>query len=62
MKNISDLIIELHELARTMEDFEESIKVRYLADELAKIGNRFHEKFLESQIVKNRILVEGLEK
>jgi hypothetical protein len=45
--DISGTIIKLHELARTIEDHEESIKVRLLADELAKIGNRLHEKNLE---------------
>ena len=43
-KNISDCIINLHDLARTIEDFDESMKVRLLADELAKIGNRLYEK------------------
>ena len=41
---ISDLIIELHKLATTIENSEESLRVRLLADELAKIGNRLHEK------------------
>jgi metal-dependent HD superfamily phosphatase/phosphodiesterase len=44
----SDTIIRMHYLASTMEDFEESLKVRLLADELAKIGNRLHEKNLEN--------------
>jgi hypothetical protein len=43
----SDMIIRLHYLARNIEDHEESIKVRLLADELAKIGNRLHKKNLE---------------
>jgi hypothetical protein len=42
--DISGTIIKLHELSRTIEDHEESVKVRLLADELAKIGNRLHEK------------------
>jgi hypothetical protein len=42
--DIGDTIIKLHDLARTIVDREESIKVRVLADELAKIGNRLHEK------------------
>mgnify|MGYP003353168995 CR=1 FL=1 len=46
---ISDLIIELHNLARTIEDSEESLRVRLLADELAKIGNRLQEKNLEPE-------------
>ena len=46
--NISDLIIEIHNLARTIEDSEESLRVRLLADELAKIGNRLQEKNFEN--------------
>lgn len=44
----SDCIIKLHELARTIKDPVESKQVRLLADELAKIGNRLHEKNLEN--------------
>ena len=44
----SDCIIKLHELARTIEDPVESNQVRMIADELAKIGNRLHEKNLEN--------------
>ncbi len=47
--DISGTIIKLHKLSRTIEDPEESIKVRLLADELAKIGNRLHEKKSENQ-------------
>ena len=39
---------KLHQLASNIKDSEESIKVRLLADELAKIGNRLHEKNLEN--------------
>ncbi len=46
--DISGTIIRLHDLARTIKDHEESIKVRLLADELAKIGNRLQEKNLEN--------------
>jgi hypothetical protein len=46
--NISDLIIEIHQLARDIKDSEESLRVRLLADELAKIGNRLQEKNFEN--------------
>lgn len=46
MYRISDMIVALHNLARevTVVDFEEGMKVRMLADDLAKIGNTLHEK------------------
>ena len=36
---ISDLIIQLHDLARQQPDTETNIAIRKLADDLAKIGN-----------------------
>ena len=44
--NISDMIIELHNLGREIseKDFDEGLKIRFLADDLARIGNRLHEK------------------
>jgi hypothetical protein len=47
-KNFSDHIIGLHELARSVTDYEESLEIRKLANELAKIGNRLEEKFRNS--------------
>jgi hypothetical protein len=44
---ITDLIIEMHNVARDIEDPEESLRVRLMADELAKIGNRLQEKNFE---------------
>ena len=41
--NISECIIELHRLASIIEA-PENLEVRLIADELAKIGNRLHEK------------------
>jgi hypothetical protein len=43
---ISDMIIALHGLAREIseKDFDEGLKIRFLADNLAQIGNRLHEK------------------
>ena len=44
MKSISQLIIELHELARDIKDNQESLNVRLIANELAQVGNRLHDK------------------
>jgi len=46
MYRISDMIIALHNLSREVReiDFEEGIKIKMLADDLAKIGNRLNEK------------------
>ena len=46
MYRISDMIVTLYNLARevTEIDFEEGMKIRMLADELARIGNRLNEK------------------
>ena len=46
MYRIGEMIIALHNLAREVseKDFEQGMKVRMLADELAKIGNTLHEK------------------
>jgi hypothetical protein len=44
---ISDLIVELHKLSNTIEDSVERFNVKQLANELAIIGNRIHEKELE---------------
>lgn len=43
-KTIGDVIIDLHDLARTIEDDTEGFRIRLLANELAVIGNRIHEK------------------
>ena len=39
---ISELIIELHNLARETKEFDLSMKIRLIADELAKVGNELH--------------------
>lgn len=39
---ISDLIIELHKLARETTETDLSMKIRLIADELAKVGNELH--------------------
>ncbi len=39
MKTISDLIIELHQLAREQPDFKTNLAIQKIADELAKVGN-----------------------
>jgi hypothetical protein len=38
-KTISDLIIELHQLAREQPDFKTNLAIRKIADDLAKVGN-----------------------
>ena len=50
MYRIGDMIIALHNLAReiSVKDFEEGMKVRMLADDLAKIGNKLHEKEIDN--------------
>jgi hypothetical protein len=44
--NISDMILALHELSREvgLKHFDEGLEIRMLADKLAKIGNKLHEK------------------
>jgi len=46
MYRISDMIIALHNLAREVEvnHFDEGYKIRMLANELAKIGNKINER------------------
>jgi hypothetical protein len=39
MKSISDLIIELHQLAREQPDIRTDIAIRRIANDLARIGN-----------------------
>ena len=50
MYRISDMIVALHNLAREVAvvDFEQGHKIRLLADDLAKIGNKLHEKEIEN--------------
>jgi hypothetical protein len=43
LENFSDLIIRLHELARTVSDPDLSLELRQLADRLAKTGNKYHQ-------------------
>jgi hypothetical protein len=44
--NISDLIIALHDLARRVHEKDDrcGYDIRKIADDLARIGNRLHEK------------------
>lgn len=44
----SDVIIALHDLARSESDSELSIKLRFVADEVARIGNESYERSIES--------------
>ena len=41
---ISDGIIYLHEVAREVEDSDVSLRIRLLADALAKLGNEIHDR------------------
>jgi len=45
-KSISDLIIELHQLARQQPDFKTNLAIQKIADDLAKIGNEQLENLL----------------
>ena len=38
-KTISDLIIELHQLAREQPDFKTNLAIQKIADDLARVGN-----------------------
>ena len=38
-KSISDLIIELHQLAREQPDFKTNLAIQKIADDLARVGN-----------------------
>ena len=38
-KTISDLIIDLHQLAREQPDFKTNLAIQKIADDLAKVGN-----------------------
>jgi hypothetical protein len=42
-KKFSDLIIELHDLAREIKNVEISHKVRMIANDLAITGNEYHD-------------------
>jgi hypothetical protein len=45
-KTISDLIIDLHDLARQQPDHKTNIAIRKIADDLAKVGNEQLEDLL----------------
>jgi len=51
MYRIGDMIIALNNLGREVGeiDFEEGHKIKMLANELAKIGNRLNEKECENE-------------
>lgn len=40
---ISDTIVELHSIATSAENFETGIRIKLIADELAKVGNEYYE-------------------
>ena len=43
LENFSDLIIRLHNLARTVSDPQLSLELKQLADRLATTGNKYHQ-------------------
>jgi len=45
-KSISDLIIELHQLARQQPDFKTNLAIQKIADDLARVGNEQLEDLL----------------
>ena len=45
-KSISDLIIELHKLARQQPDFKTNLAIQKIADDLARVGNEQVEDLL----------------
>jgi hypothetical protein len=45
-KTISDLIIELHKLAREQADFKTNLAIQKIADDLARVGNEQLEDIL----------------
>ena len=47
---ISELIIQLHNLARTIEPHDLRMRIRLLADELAKIGNELYTRENEDKL------------
>jgi hypothetical protein len=51
MYRIGDMIITLNNLGREISeiDFEEGYKIKMLANELAKIGNRLNERETENE-------------
>jgi hypothetical protein len=40
--NLTDLILELHNLARKTEPHDLRMRIRLVADELARVGNELH--------------------
>jgi len=47
---ISDLIMELHNLARETEPHDLRMRIRLIADELAKIGNELYTRENEDKL------------
>jgi hypothetical protein len=45
-KTISDLIIDLHDLAREQADFKTNLAIQKIADDLARVGNEQLEDIL----------------
>ena len=45
-KSISDLIVDLHKLAREQPDFKTNLAIQKIADDLARVGNEQLESLL----------------
>jgi hypothetical protein len=45
-KSISDLIVDLHKLAREQPDFKTNLAIQKIADDLARVGNEQVEDLL----------------
>lgn len=57
---LSDLVIQLHDLARTMEPSVHGSLVRILADQLAEIGKNYHKELNATKKYDTSKIVIGL--
>jgi hypothetical protein len=57
---LNDLVIQLHNLARTMEPSVQGSKVRILADQLSVIGREYHEELSNKKMYDASKIVIGL--
>ena len=57
---LNDLVIQLHNLARTMEPNIHASKIRILADQLTVIGREYHEELENKKLYDTSKIVIGL--
>ena len=57
---LNDLVIQLHNLARTMEPSLHGSKVRILADQLTIIGREYHDELSSKKLYDTTKMVTGL--